>query len=69
MVVAEAYIVARPETLARNRGTTAVYSLEWLLTSPMDFIHIVNFPLYIPTKSVKQISKIIQVYPMCQSFV
>jgi heme/copper-type cytochrome/quinol oxidase subunit 1 len=45
IVVAEAFIVARPAP--RNPWpdlgqTTAVYSLEWLLTSPMD-IHIVNF--------------------------
>jgi hypothetical protein len=45
IVVAEAFIVARPAP--RNPWpdlgqTTAVY-LEWLLTSPMDSIHIVNF--------------------------
>jgi cytochrome c oxidase subunit 1 len=54
IVVAEAFIVARPAP--RNPWpdlgqTTAVYSLEWLLTSPMDFHTHSELPVIrIPTK-------------------
>ena len=54
MVVAEAYIVARPAPAnpwATDRPT-AIYSLEWLLSSPMDFHSHAELPVIRSPKKI-----------------